>query len=617
MRTRSAAPSVLRYGAAVVLGAAGPVARVLAGGRSSWPTALALVVLAVATTTVLGAGSRPHALVVRALAVVAAGAVGAAAVGVGFLIPAATVVLGTALAHGACVAWRPLPGWRQRTTPVANLAVAPLVLSALSWYRRGSVVVELGFAVATVLLLELHARAPRAVAAVDRGVQRVAAAVAHALALVLSTAAWVLAVLPTWALSRATRYDPLDPGWAGPRTAWVTFPSAGSADAAARAGLVDLAPSPAVRRRGRWRLAPVVVVVGGLVGLVVADRLGSPTSTAEAPAMDLRGTPTGAPRVPDDQLQWAGFPVTDYAHEEEPFARDLFRELLETRPTPDLMLGSRNRDVSGRYVNVVDGRRATWTPADPTLTVWYFGGSTMYGIGQRDDHTIPSLVSKLAARDGIRVQALNFGVSGDVNWVETVRFAEALGSDLPRPDLVVFYDGWNDNSLGFSRAAEGDTRPQELTRWPVSDRERELQQQGIGGTPRPAGPELAAAQVELASSQYRSGVATVRSLAAAHGVPVLFFWQPFAALKAPSPADRELYRRIDFRPEWREDAVRTYQAIKERSGVDPIDVSTVFDGVDRPVYFDQGHTNEYGAELVAAELYRTLGPRLRSLDERR
>jgi hypothetical protein len=112
---------------------------------------------------------------------------------------------------------------------------------------------------------------------------------------------------------------------------------------------------------------------------------------------------------------------------------------------PEAFVGVRLSDVRSRDTNVVDGRRVTWQPTDaPRLRVWMFGGSTTFGLGQRDDHTIASELAKGADAAGIPIEVTNFGVHGDVHWNETQRLREALASGAAPPDLVVFYDGWND-----------------------------------------------------------------------------------------------------------------------------------------------------------------------------
>jgi lysophospholipase L1-like esterase len=465
--------------------------------------------------------------------------------------------------------------------------------------------------------------APGAAARLDRLLQRAAGAVAHLLSIALAVAAWVLMLLPVWATSRMVRYSPIRSGWTDGATAWTFVDRARlrgpdlRVDRPHRSGMIELSVAPRVRRRAALRLVPVVVALV-LLGAWTIDRRSAPQVQAQVAELAgraplMRGE---AKNVPDDELQINGYPVTDYAHEDEPWFRDYTRELLGYNTLPDLILGARNGEFTGEYLNVVDGHRVTYTPDDPVLDVWFFGGSTMFGIGQRDDHTIPSVIARLAEDDGIRIRATNFGVSGDVNWQGTLRFAEALDDpDLPDPDLVVFYDGWNDQSLGEYRAEIGSLDPTASERLPFSDLDREREGVILGGRDRMGpGSERTALAIPVAAAQYARGVRTGRAIAAAEGVEIAHFWQPIAGVKRLSPADDELTARTGLRPEWWEIRVADYAAIRTVSGVDPIDLSTVMDDIDRPVYFDQGHTNEFGAEVVATAMYDSLRDSLQRLD---
>jgi lysophospholipase L1-like esterase len=473
---------------------------------------------------------------------------------------------------------------------------------------------------ATVALLLLGVMLPSVADRLDAGISRLAQMLAGGVAIVLSVLAWAFVLLPVWALSRLVGYSPIDAGWSSPRSAWNAADLGGRRDPQrrpdqpGRSGSPDPWTGPQQRRRRAWRAAVVVAVVAALLGVAVVVVVVAPRSEAPAPVatIDLRGTvDDGAPTT------FADLPVDEYAHEDEPFAPDLFREIIAAGAAlrPDSVLGVRNVDIRGEHVNVVDGRRVTYSPDDPTLEVWFFGGSTTFGVGQRDEHTIPSVVARLAEADGVRIRATNFGVNGDVNWQETLRFAEALGGDLPSPDLVVFYDGWNDESLGMYRAEIGSVDAATSERLPFSDLDRDRESVILGGRDRLGpGSEQVALGIPLAAAQYGRGVRTARSLAAAEGAEVLHFWQPIAAVKQYFPSDDELLRRTGLQPRWRDQRVAEYGAIREHSGVDPIDLSTALDQVDRPVYFDHGHTNEMGARVVAEAMYAHLRPVLMQRD---
>jgi len=501
-------------------------------------------------------------------------------------------------------------------------ALPPLLFATLLWWRGhptpAIVLGAIGLALVAVGVLS-----PRTAEAFDRLLQRLGAAAARAVARVLATSAWVLVTLPMWLLSRLVGHSPLRHGWVSSDSAWTLIDLSRGRSADLRparptsAGHRELQPSPAVRRRGHLRAAPVVALVAiGALWFVASNENGRSMALG---AMDLTGVRNPSfegekKDIPDDELELSGLPVDDYAHEDEPWFRDHVRELLGVNNIPDLMLGVRAGDFRGEYLNVVDGRRVSYVPDDPTLDVWFFGGSTMYGIGQRDDHTIPSVIARLAETDGIDIRATNFGVSADVNWQETIRFAEALETGLPRPDLVVFYDGVNDRGLASFRVGDGNVDPRISDRLAVSDEERAQRAEMF---PEWVEPQFDAArdevEVELASSQYARGALAARALAAERGIPVVHVWQPQPFAKKVQPADAELYRRLGVDPAVVPVIAPTYHKIRDSSGVEPIDLSGVFDEINEPIFFDSSHTNEKGARIVADALYTQLRDQLAEL----
>jgi len=74
----------------------------------------------------------------------------------------------------------------------------------------------------------------------------------------------------------------------------------------------------------------------------------------------------------------------------------------------------RLRPFHGRYVNVDEyGIRRTWQSPDSaaagSLNIFMLGGSTTWGNGARDDHTVPSELSRLLHQHGIKAHVTNFG----------------------------------------------------------------------------------------------------------------------------------------------------------------------------------------------------------------
>jgi hypothetical protein len=122
-------------------------------------------------------------------------------------------------------------------------------------------------------------------------------------------------------------------------------------------------------------------------------------------------------------------------------------------------IGWRRTPFKGETITLVGplSQRATvGTPDSSKPSVYFFGGSTMWGTGVNDANTIPSLVTQLG---GFRSE--NFGESA---WVahQSLLLLVQLLQDGHRPNVVVFYDGvnevlhqcrWETRSGGHAREA--------------------------------------------------------------------------------------------------------------------------------------------------------------------
>src|SRR5262245_30798240 len=114
------------------------------------------------------------------------------------------------------------------------------------------------------------------------------------------------------------------------------------------------------------------------------------------------------------------------------------------------------------YVNVdAGGFRRSWR--DPRaaasarpIRIFVFGGSTLWGMGARDDFTIPSYLAKFLAEEvpDARVEVTNFGELGYVSTQEVLSLEIALQrGDVP--DIVIFYDAINDVFSSFQNGLAG------------------------------------------------------------------------------------------------------------------------------------------------------------------
>ncbi|MFM7063514.1 MAG: SGNH/GDSL hydrolase family protein, partial [Actinomycetes bacterium] len=272
-------------------------------------------------------------------------------------------------------------------------------------------------------------------------------------------------------------------------------------------------------------------------------------------------------------------------------------------------------DASSAYINVVDGLRQTWSPPAcdcRRLTVWLYGGSTTWGIGQRDDHTIASELARVAAENGVVLDVQNRGITGFTHWMEAERFAWDLTVN-PRPDLVVFYDGVNEIYAGngandFRATNEAPVDSAATDNWrnvgrlsgerPAPPSIGEL----LDTTDDPLGPVLRARD---SVARYDRARAMSRSVALQNDIPVRYFWQP-------SRYDRPL---IPGEPHWTTSEENDMRGVMQEAAAslpaDVVNLRNVLAPDATPMFTDDVHHNERGARIVAEAMFAALESDLR------
>jgi hypothetical protein len=486
------------------------------------------------------------------------------------------------------------PGDTGRRAVVPAL-VGLCAVAAFSWWRGRQTAALVAVSVAALLLL-LSFVWPPAIRALTATVERLAHWFGVGLSFVVLGAVWVVAIVPVSLLNRLVGIDLLDrgrgPGWAA------------SEDRASpgRVYARETGPSGRLGRRAVRTAAVLLPLVA--FGVTVVHR----AETVPPPPLTpfgVRSTTDPPGQVFDDEwASYQGRTVSQHLFPGEPWGAAVLRAQDEAPcGAPDERYVGRNFDWSSRYLNVVDENRVTLAVPDPAYTVWMFGGSTTYGVGQRDEHTIPSEIVRLAAQDGLRLDVVNFGVCSQVNWMETQRFQDMLGAGVPPPDLAVFLDGLNDWGGGFEREVYGLLDPSV----PYSGFRTLDEQQELVDDARARGYEEShdqARQVALVAHQYAAGVELARAVGDEFGVPVVHFWQPGLITMPPSaPGNPTVLHNLELDAASLVEVGEFYDQVQDRSGVDPIDLTDIFDDATQPIFFDYGHTNEAGARIEATAMY--------------
>jgi len=470
---------------------------------------------------------------------------------------------------------------RARASGALRLALPAIVLAVVATLRQHDALAS-GALAAAAVLAALGAVRPVLADHLGATVGRVARALGRAVELVLSTAVFVLVFVPVWALGRVLGARPVRqvPGWR--RHAAARRVEAAD-DPVADAAREPFGLSPKPRNRTLVLRASALVVA---VALLAAWH-----RTATSPEPQLVGLGYWAP-----------------AYDGEAWARPLFEDQAGYDLLPDPLTQTRNADHEGDF-EVVNGVRTSYGPEDPRLTVWVLGGSTTFGMGQRDEHTIPSELARLAEADGHPIRVVNLGVPAWSTWQEVIELERRLDAE-PAPDLVVALDGVNDYSLFTELESEGRD-----PRWPWAI-----------GADRDHYPAPATADRFVEGSPEREqhlrrytgalnrGWEGAAALLAARDIPVIRFWQPHVVTLQNDATEGPIYERLGFEHGTlgpaREEYVRMGQQLEPR----PVDISDAMDDLPEAPYFDWAHTNETGARAVAEAMYTQLAEPIAQLD---
>lgn len=300
-------------------------------------------------------------------------------------------------------------------------------------------------------------------------------------------------------------------------------------------------------------------------------------------------------------------------------------------------VGGRMRPFSAPGITVGEGGlRRTWRPertdaAAPVKRIYAFGGSTIMGMGVRDEGTVPSLLAKKLAHAGHAVEVVNFGQPAYTAIQSFIAFSEELARGNV-PDVVLFLDGLNEAITAEQTGRAGtvfnaDSRAEEfnlLQPWRRRALVRHVlhavfprimrRYQTLEDVIRPAAPSpsdapaLDAETIEPLSRavarRHLGNLRLIRAIAEDNGVAPLFFWQPMLFTKKHL-SDHEARYQLDGAPvpDLRRPLFRAiYEAMRSDPGFrameGAVDISGLFDDSPEPWFIDPFHLAEKGNGAV-------------------
>lgn len=305
----------------------------------------------------------------------------------------------------------------------------------------------------------------------------------------------------------------------------------------------------------------------------------------------------------------------------------------------------RSKPYAGRCVVIEEnGLRRTVQDAPPagarTLEVFCFGGSTMWGSGVRDEETIPSLLADKLQKIGLAVVVTNYGQPGYVSTQEVLALLLELQQERI-PDLVIFYDGFNDSGAAllnstvglaadeFQRRAEHETfrqptfsamvrlyaRHLPLTKLLLPSFQADLVTRS---EQRKAGQPLD--QIAMAvARRYLRNIQSAQALANGFGFETSYFWQPLVATRQTPAMEERVFLTEGMTGFHTAMADIVGQIRNQLAASDPaVGRLTLLDDLfDQPehrgrsYFFDDCHLGATGNRIVAQRIADSVEPILR------
>lgn len=311
-------------------------------------------------------------------------------------------------------------------------------------------------------------------------------------------------------------------------------------------------------------------------------------------------------------------------------AEIIFREFgqLQTRYVPYLVWQREPFRGETTTVGEDGNRHHQLTTTDPIGHVRLLGGSTMWGKGVDDEHTIPAQFNRLHPRFAVH----NNGESAFVSRQSLERLINLVNEDAP-VDVAVSYEGCNDfftlcrkdtsvNGHSHEPDMARKLRPPSFAAEALFGALREVIFYAWGRSLKAVGPPSRCQDepdgAERVARTLVSNWKNAKAIADSRGIEFHAVLQPVAVLGSPNLShlaylQEESHSRSN-------DYQRVYPIVQRLMRAENAswmhDFTDSFDG-DELIYIDGCHVNARGNEIIAHRFDEIIGPRLRSIEAAR
>lgn len=289
----------------------------------------------------------------------------------------------------------------------------------------------------------------------------------------------------------------------------------------------------------------------------------------------------------------------------------------------------KRKEITGKYINVSsDGVRKTISAIKfegNEKKIFVFGGSTIWGTGSKDEHTIPSF---LQSQLGQRYKVYNYGETGFVSTQELNYLLKqlALGNV---PDIVIFYDGVNDGYAGvYSPAIPRDAQNLRVKYKELKKKENNNllinlylesnYKNLINFLNKKINTDKLEAKISSKIQKnstsvinfYEAHIKQIKALGNEYGFKAFFFWQPniFNGKRKYFTYEKLIIK--NSKPVFIESQRHLYIEAKSkfsaRENENIFFLGDIFNQVNIPMYIDWCHIGPNGNEVVANRIFEKI-----------
>lgn len=314
-------------------------------------------------------------------------------------------------------------------------------------------------------------------------------------------------------------------------------------------------------------------------------------------------------------------------YKDSAWAKDYFNCLDKLEEEYQPFCEWRKRGLSSKFINISgDGIRKTWNSScsNDLRKVFVFGGSAIWGVGSRDEYTIPSLFSKSINSFSENFYTVNFGESAYTSTQELIMLITELRKGNI-PDYVIFYDGVNDVLAAYENRKAGlikhyhffkklySREPKffnEISKAAFRNKTKlffiidYIINNYIGKKKRTyeySDQELKELAIEIIE-EYKKNIYLLEELSKVFGFKYKFFWQP-VLFTVPSKTAEELICLEGKSKNLEKLYFYTYKLADNLSSPNFYNLSHIFDNKNGTFFIDWCHIGEKQNQIVADTIF--------------